>query len=413
MSRMLWRWPIVLVVTLVSCGFYGLIWSGLLADPQLHGIDFISFYTAGRIAQALPLSQLYDLDQQRAVQVPIIGPDFVQGGLLPFMHPPFLAPLFGLIVSDDYRASYMRWALLLTILVAAAALAVAARFRRGGAGRGAAAMVALGALIFYPSFIGVLKGQDTALIALGVAGCFYALATGQPLAAGLALGLTVIKPQLALSLGLPLMLTNRRAGLGFLISAGGLGLLSVALVGAGGVRGYLELIMLSNTGVGYGLNQEAMFNVVGLTLRAVPTIDRALLSAVKWGAYLAGTGAVCWLWWSRRDRIGDRELGAAIVVALFVSPHLHFHDLSLALIPVAALALAWHRAGGRWAVAAPLLPALASAALLIASLLPNDMSYGATYLLQGSLLAALLAGGRPNPPPASPENHAVPPRTAG
>ncbi|MEI7644783.1 MAG: glycosyltransferase family 87 protein [Chloroflexales bacterium] len=392
MRHIPWRWPIVLAVTLVSCGFYALIWSVMLTDPQLHGIDFISFYTAGRLAQTLPLSQLYDLDLQRAVQVPIIGPDFVQGGLLPFMHPPFLAPLFGLIVSDDYRASYVRWVLLLIFLVAAAALAVAARFMRGGAGRSAAAMVALGALIFYPGFIGVLKGQDTALIALGVAGCFYALAAGRPLAAGLALGLTVIKPQLALSLGLPFMLTNRRAGLGFLISAGGLGLLSLVLVGGDGVRGYLDLIALSNTGVGYGLNQEAMFNVAGFILRAVPKIDRTLLSAVKWGAYLVGTGVVCWLWWRRRDHIGDGELGIAIIVALLVSPHLHFHDLSLALIPVVALSLSWHWAGGRWAVVAPILPALASTALLITSLLPNDLSYAATYLLLGGLLAALLAG---------------------
>lgn len=397
MSRMPWRWTVVLAVTLVSCGFYALIWSGLLADPHLRGIDFISFYTAGRLAQTLPLSQLYDLNQQRAMQVSIIGPNFVQGGVLPFNHPPFLAPILSIIVSDDYRASYLRWALLMTALVIAIALLMAARFRHSGAGQSVAAMVGLGALIFYPSFISVLKGQDTALIALGVAGCFYALAMGHPLTGGLALGLTVIKPQLALSLGLPLMLTNRRAGLGFLISAGGLGLLSVALVGADGVRGYFELIALSNTGIGYGMNQEAMFNVVGFILRAVPTIDRTLLSSVKWGAYLAGMGVVCWHWWIRRDRIGDTDLGVAMIVAMVVSPHLHFHDLSLVLIPVVALTLNWHRVGGRWAIVVPLLPTLASAALLTTSLLPNDLNYGATYLLLGVLLAGLLAGGRQHP----------------
>lgn len=408
MSKIPWRWPIVLVVTLVSCGFYALIWSDLLTDPHLRGIDFISFYTAGRLAQTRPLSQLYDLDQQQAVQVPIIGPDFVQSGILPFMHPPFLAPLLSMIVSDDYRISYVRWALLMTTLMIAIALLMAARFRHNGAGKSVAAMLALGALIFYPSFISVLKGQDTALIALGVAGCFYALATGRPLIGGLALGLTVIKPQLALSLGLPLMLVNRRSGLGFLISAGGLGLLSVALVGADGVRGYLELITVSNTGIGYGLNQEAMFNVVGGILRAVPTIDRTLLSSVKWSAYLAGTGVVCWHWWIRRDRIGDTDLGVAIIVAMIVSPHLHFHDLSLMLIPVVALTLIWHRIGGCWAIVAPLLPALASMALLISSLLPNNLSYGATYLLLGVLLAGLLIGGRQNPSPSSADFHAVP-----
>ncbi|HMQ34836.1 MAG TPA: glycosyltransferase 87 family protein, partial [Chloroflexaceae bacterium] len=200
------RWPIVLAVVTISCGFYGLLWAGLLADPQLRGIDFIAFYTAGRLAQTAPLSELYNLELQRAVQVPIVGPNFVEGGLLSYNHPPFLAPLLGAIVGDDYRASYVRWALLLTAAVAAVALLMGARFRAGGGERGAAALVALGALVFYPGFIGVLKGQDTALIVLGAAGAYYGLATGRPLAAGLALGLTVIKPQLALALGLPLML---------------------------------------------------------------------------------------------------------------------------------------------------------------------------------------------------------------
>lgn len=392
MSR--WRWPLVLAITLVSCGFYGLLWAGLLADPQLRGIDFVSFYTAGRLAQSAPLSQLYNLELQRAVQVPIVGPDFVEGGLLSYNHPPFLAPLLSLLVGDGgYRAAYLRWVALLAAVVAVVAVTMAARFRRAGAGPGAAAMVGLGALIFYPGFISVLKGQDTALILLGVAGALYGLATGRPLLAGMAMGLTVIKPQLALALGLPLMLFNRRAGLGFLIAGGGLGLISIAMVGPTGVRDYLALIALSNEGTGYGLNQEAMFNVVGLVVRAAPGIDRGLLNVIKWGAFLAGVGALCWLWWARRDRIGDAELGVAIVVALVVSPHLHFHDLSLTLVAVVALAVAWQRTRGPRGAAAPLLPALASLALLVVSLLPGGLEYGVAYMLFAMLLVALLLAG--------------------
>ncbi len=391
MSQRFWHWLIVVMVSLISCSFYGRMWVSLLAHPQWQGIDFISFYTAGRLAQTAPLSELYDLERQRAVQLPLVGPTFFEGGLLSFNHPPFLAPLLGFIINDDYRTSYLRWVLFLTALVLVTALLLAARFRHAGAKNGPAVMVGLGALIFYPGFIGLLKGQDTALMLLGAAGCFYALGRNWSLTAGLALGLTVIKPQLALALALPLMLTNRRAGLGFLLAAGGLGLVSVMMVGADGVRDYLTLIILSNSGTGYGLNQHAMFNLVGLVVRAVPQIDRTLLNVVKWGAFFAGIGGVCWYWWSRRDRLGDCEFGVAALVAVLVSPHLHLHDLSLTLLAVVALALLWHRTDGLRAVAAPLVPALASLALLGVSFLPNDLNYGATYLLLGALFVALVA----------------------
>ena len=390
MSQKSWPWLILFMTTLESCNFYRRMWIDLFANPQWQGVDFIIFYTAGRLAQTAPLSELYDLEHQRAVQLPLVGPNLFGGDPLPFNHPPFLAPLIGFFINADYMASYIRWVLFLTAIVFVTALLLAARFRHAGAKLGPAVMVGVGALIFYPSFISLLKGHDTALIILGAVGCFYALGRNWSLTAGLALGLTVIKPQLALALALPLMLTNRRAGLGFLLAAGGLALVSVMMVGGDGVRDYLTLIILSNSGTGYGLNQHAMFNLVGLVLRAAPQIDRTLLSVVKWGAFFAGIGGVCWYWWSRRDRLGDREFGVAALVAVIVSPHLHLHDLSLTLLAVVALALVWHRAGGYRAAVAPLVPVLASMALLGVSFLPNDLNYGATYLLLGALFVALI-----------------------
>jgi hypothetical protein len=97
MSCTRWDWPIILNIT-----------------------------TAGRLAQTLRLSQLYDLDLQRAVHVPSVGRNVVQDGLLPFNHPPLLAPLLGLLVSDAYGAAYVRWALLLTALISLIALVMAA-----------------------------------------------------------------------------------------------------------------------------------------------------------------------------------------------------------------------------------------------------------------------------------------------
>src|SRR5258706_15569151 len=51
---------------------YAQLWIGLLSLPALGGVDFISFYTAGRIARAGAYGQLYDLTLHYAIQSPLI-----------------------------------------------------------------------------------------------------------------------------------------------------------------------------------------------------------------------------------------------------------------------------------------------------------------------------------------------------
>src|SRR5215208_4483131 len=63
-------------------------WIGLFDLPGLGAIDFISFYTAGRIARSGMYRQLYDLTTHYAIQSPIIGPNAVPGGVIMSQHPP-------------------------------------------------------------------------------------------------------------------------------------------------------------------------------------------------------------------------------------------------------------------------------------------------------------------------------------
>jgi hypothetical protein len=59
-------------------------------------------------------------------------------------------------------------------------------------------------------------------------------------------------------------------------------------------------------------------------------------------ACLAGAGAAAWMGWVSRDHPGSLEpaLAGAIVLTLFISPHLLGHDLTL-LAPAAVFGLAW------------------------------------------------------------------------
>ncbi|MGQ9926713.1 MAG: glycosyltransferase 87 family protein [Chloroflexaceae bacterium] len=416
-----WRWLVTLALAGLSGGFYVMLLIGLLADPQLHGIDFLSFYTAGRLANTVPLNALYDLDRQRAIQHTLFSSTYFANGLLPFNHPPFLAPLLGLCVDSDYRASYLRWMGMMSVVATIAALILTRVYVEESAtadatpdrlrcarqpASGEALLVAVGLLIFYPTFISLLKGQDTALILLGVSGWMAALRADRSLLAGLALGLTVIKPHLTLALGVPMLIARPRTAPGLLLSAGGLGVLSALLVGAEGIRDYLAIIAVSNAGEGFGLNQHAMYNLTGALLRAAPSLDPTARNLIKWGAFLLGIAAITWLWRRHSGRIETTSIGVAIVLTVLVAPHLHAHDLSLLALPVVALAVSGRSSRGPLAAWTPVLPAVLSVALLSAMLLSEPWSYRGVYLIMGLLLVGLISleGGR-KAQPRSPVFH--------
>jgi hypothetical protein len=356
--------------------------------PALGGVDFISFYTAGRIARAGTYRQLYDLTLHYAIQSPIIGPNFVPGGVIMSQHPPFLAPLLGLISVDDYRASYITWSVILACVLVPCGVIAARLLAANGIDRRSSMLAAISAVLFYPVFISLLKGQDTAFVLLGALVWMWALLARRERLAGAALALVLLKPQIALVLALPLLASRNRAAWWFCAASGLLGLYSLLLVGLSGLVDLLGLMRLSADGSGYGTNQPAMYNFLGLLIRGAPTLDVATLSVLKWTVYLLTISFLCWLWWGKRESLTIQHIGVAVTLSLFASPHLHLHDLSLLLLPVlGSMILLWRR-GRRGRVAAlALLPA--GSLLLFAS----DLVEGSLHFLVGyALMLALLIG---------------------
>ena len=364
-------------------------WIGVYELPGLGGIDFISFYTAGRIARAGTYRQLYDLATHYAIQSAIVGPDFVPGGVIMSQHPPFLAPLLGLISFDDFKAAYLAWSAILCCVLVLCCI-VAARFLRANdVEQRSAVVLAIGAALFYPVFISVLKGQDTAFVLLGALVWMWGLHTRHERIAGVALALVWLKPQLGLAIAIPLLAARNRSAWWFCGATALLGLYSLLLVGWGGLVDLLGLMRLSAAGWGYGTNQDAMFNFLGLMIRTAPALDSATLDALKWTVYLLTIAGLCWFWWNRRDALSVREIGVAIPFMLFASPHLHQHDLSLLVLPaLGALALWWSRVRGREIALLVLLPVL-SLLQIFSDLYSRVLHYAAGYALMIGFGAAL------------------------
>lgn len=323
--------PLVLLIA------YPLIWVALVQRPVLGGTDFISFYTAGRIARSGQLERLYDLDLQQGIQAPIVGPEFVPGGVLPYNHPPFLAPLLGMIAVDEYVWAYVRWTLVLLAVLTVCATVGAHWLRDSGWSLRGALLAAGATLLFYPTYISVLKGQDTALALLGALVWGWGLRHRRDWLAGAGLALVTIKPQLALALALPMLFVRPRAFGWFVAASASLWLFGLVLIGWQGFSRFIDLLRLTAGGEGYGFNQSAMFNLIGGVLRAAPQTGPVLIRVLAWGGFGLACAGLCWLWFTRRNRLDAATIGITIVPVLFFSPHLHYHDLGLLVVTLVAL----------------------------------------------------------------------------
>jgi hypothetical protein len=155
-------------------------------------------------------------------------------------------------------------------------------------------------------------------------------------AAGLGLAMTLIRPQIALFLAVPFLFNRRKVWVWFVAAAALLVLYSISLIGLRGVTDFIHLTIISAAGQGFGLNEIGMFNFTGMLLRFIPAIPLGLLHGLGWALFLAALVGLSILW-KISPTLHMRYIVLAACLSLFVSPHLHFHDLGFLLIPFLGL----------------------------------------------------------------------------
>lgn len=327
---------IALGVIFFQFALYKQIWVQLPEQLTFHKIDYIIYNTAGRIINQGNSKDLYNFKVQEVTQRQISPSDIKNGQLLPFNHPPLLIPLLALITTDDYYLSYLRWDLILWLLIGLCCWILIKLLVQKGWRLWEASLVGLQAILFYPVFISVLIGQDTAFVLLGALLWMQAIQQENDWLASIGLGLLLLRPHLALALALPTFLIRRvtRKYLSIILILSGLE--SFILIGWGGIKDYINALIISAQGQGYGMNMPSMVNFTGFLLRVFPNIDILLINFLKWGGYLLTIVCICILWWKRKNHITSQLVGCSVLVSLFIAPHLHFHDLSLLLLPALA-----------------------------------------------------------------------------
>jgi hypothetical protein len=330
-SKIKW-WHIFQITVSLALGILFLIqWENRISTPTLrNGADFISFYTAARIAQEKGLSSVYNASLQHDLMQEIMGKSLPADQFLPYNHMPYLVPFLELLVSANYVASFQRWVLVMLLVYAVSCLLLWKTTFPAEKNSGTAL---LGMLIFLPFVFSLFLGQDTALLFAGIVFWYLGWMKNRPglIAAGLAL--VTLRPHLALALSLPLFVKNRQAGWRFLAIVIPLALLSIFLIGKQGTVEFVHLLFLSAQGNAYGMNQHTMPNLLGLLWRLFPQGEPTLIHSISWLAYLAGTGILIFLW-HRAQSISESLIGISIIIVLFTAPHLRFHDLTLLILPL-------------------------------------------------------------------------------
>lgn len=364
------------------------IWVRLINDPtERTGSDFIAFYSAGRVAQDEGTARVYNPELQQNIQEEQVGFPLVKGQVLLYNHLPFLIPILNLIMTTDYVESFYRWIFIMLLLYGAGILFLNSTLSRNGVDQRSRLITAIGSILFLPLFFSLMNGQDTAILFLGVATWMYGLISGKNFVAGMGLSLTTVRPHISLLLAVPMVFHYRKTFWSFVLGSGTLALISIALLGIDGTKGFIRILLLTGGGEWYGMKENAMYNLIGFLTRIMPWLEPGTIRIIGWTVYGVMVVLLCFLW-NKKNENFEGLIGLSIILALFTVPHLHLHDLTLLIIPIYGLVMKSVRIGTIRTEVAIVLP-IATSILFLFSNASYFLQYTVPYLIM--LLLAVLS----------------------
>jgi hypothetical protein len=294
--------------------------------------DFLIFYTGAEIVNEGKGQDLYDLKLQQTHQMKFKLPRKAWS-VLPFNHAPYELLPFLPLARLSFQTAHLVWSIISVIFLILACITLLAltelTHRR-----------LLGALMlsFYPAWITIKMGQDSAMSLLILVGVFATLKYRRDVAAGAILALGLYKPQLVLPLaGILLVRRNWSTIIGFAATAACLGAISLAMVSWEGILGLFSIVseMDRPTTIVYPAH---MANLRGLLFPLLSFIQSPELTNFFTAvASLIIYGYSMILWKNNALASGplfDLRFSLAIVATVLISYHLYPHDVIVLLIPI-------------------------------------------------------------------------------
>jgi Glycosyltransferase family 87 len=318
MSR--WRWRGNVALLGVSLAFFLF---PLLPNDDVINSDWPAFATGARLVVHDP-SHLYDLTAQRQVELQVTGGRVLVTlgikGILPFLAPAWVALL---AVPFDVLGPNIggRLWVMFGLVCLGAGLYLATRPRPP--------MTFLPAFASVPTALLMLNAQLDGFVALGV-GASIALWPRRYLA-GLALGLTLVKPQLMLPLGVAVILAREWKVLAGWAAAGALLMIATVVLSP---RWVLDWLSQTRSTVQVGAREVDLPHVAVLLPDSLQGVGLAILT-------VAALGLVTWLAWRVRGQDMRPALSILVAGGVLAAPHALPTDLVLVAVGLAV----WGRAG--------------------------------------------------------------------
>jgi GT2 family glycosyltransferase len=311
-------------------------WFGVI-QGNLNGPDFVSFYAAARLYVERGGSAVYDLVQQKQIELQVnhLPPErFIE---LPYFHPPYYTLLIAPLASLSYRNAYYAMAIFNVVL---AAVLVVLLVRNSLSIHGRAGVVAAALIAgFFPLFVTILQGQSDLVVLVPLAAAYTAWARGRYGWAGIFSALALSKPQLLLLI--PVLFIARRAWgalAGFVAVVAALGVVSVIGFGLNAVITYLGAVGIWALGGRLPISGQLVYTDAAVyslrnILEAVPGGGKVVALVVL--VLLLAFVALSLSWRPDKPRL---DFALAIAASLVLSPHQNVHDLALLIIPGFAMA---------------------------------------------------------------------------
>jgi hypothetical protein len=193
-------------------------------------------YIGARIGLEHGWSHVYSLDLQHQLFSQMRpGTPFGDGER--FLSPPPAAWLAAPLTLVGAQTGFFVW-----LFLSVAALAGAWWLAVPGTGW-VRVLWLLGAAAWYPVLYSLSLGQPVVLVLLGVIACWRLAESGKAYLAGAVLGLSVLKPQVAIAVPVVLLVAGRwRIAAGWAATTGVLAVVSLLMIGAQGVNDYRSLL---------------------------------------------------------------------------------------------------------------------------------------------------------------------------
>jgi hypothetical protein len=303
-------------------------WGVMITTSSLRtGTDFMAFYSAGRVAQGYGVENAYDISLQQKIQEEVLGFSLVEGQVLLYNHLPYLIPILSFIVSENYIISFLIWAILMLSIYIIASTVLVNEIQPDNK------TSLIGVILFFPFFQSLLLGQDTAILFLGTVFWFVGLRQKKDWLIAFGLALTSVRPHLCLLFVIPFVFYDFRLAWKSILAIGLLAIFSILLIGWNGTLDFIGILQISADGTWHGMNEASMFNLLGLIARSFPFLDSNFIRILGWVGYALAI-LISSLYWKRKVKSLEWLVGFTVLLTLFFSPHLHYHDLALLIIPI-------------------------------------------------------------------------------